>query len=133
MPTTPQGDSTGTGRRAGAPPTAPVTTTTAPAAAPVVTGPAPLPVTDEELHRLVSGVHHDPHSVLGPHPHDGGVTFRTLRPWATSVRLAIGDERVDLRHESYGVWVGVLPRPDVPDYRVEVAYDGPTSLVDDPY
>ncbi len=29
--------------------------------------------------------HHDPHSVLGPHPHDGGVTVRTLRPWATAV------------------------------------------------
>ena len=32
----------------------------------------------------VSGVHHDPHSLLGPHAHDGGVTVRTLRPWATA-------------------------------------------------
>ena len=138
MPTTPQGDSAGTGRSAGPPagpdnPTAKPAATTTAEAPPVLTGPSTRPVSDEELHRLVSGVHHDPHSLLGPHPHDGGVTVRTLRPWATSVRLAVGDERVALRHESYGVWVGVLPGPDVPDYRIEVAYDGPVALVDDPY
>ena len=97
-----------------------------------MTAPAVRPMTDDDLHRLVSGTHHDPHGVLGPHPHDGGVTVRTLRPWATTVRVAVGDERFDLQHEEYGVWVGVLPRPEVPDYRLEVEYDGP-SRVDDPY
>ena len=38
-----------------------------------------------------------------------------------------------MRHESYGVWVAVLPMAEVPDYRLEVAYDGPARTVDDPY
>jgi 1,4-alpha-glucan branching enzyme len=84
-----------------------------PAAQPPV---APAPT--EDLHRLVSGTHHDPHALLGPHPHGGAVTIRTLRPWATSVAVLVGDARHDLRHESYGVWVGVLPGTVVPDYRL---------------
>jgi 1,4-alpha-glucan branching enzyme len=115
------------------PPTPPTGRHTTPVAPPVVTGPGVRPVSDDDLHRLVSGTHHDPHGVLGPHPHDGGVTVRTLRPWATSVRVAVGDERFDLRHEEYGIWVGVLPRPEIPDYRLEVAYGGQPALVDDPY
>ena len=50
----------------------------------------PAPVSNEQLHRLVSGVHHDPHSVLGPHPYGGAVTIRALRPWATSVVSVVG-------------------------------------------
>ncbi len=100
---------------------------------PARTGPAARPAADEELHRLVSGVHHDPHAVLGPHPHDGGITVRTLRPWATSATVVVGDARHPMRHESYGVWVAVLPSAQVPDYRLEIAYDGPARLVDDPY
>ena len=111
------------------PPSAKPTVSTSPA---VRTATA-RPVTDEELHRLVSGVHHDAHSLLGPHAHDGGVTVRTLRPWATAVTVVVGDKRHDMRHESYGVWVTVLPDPQVPDYRLEVAYDGPPRTVDDPY
>jgi 1,4-alpha-glucan branching enzyme len=41
--------------------------------------------------------------------------------------------QVPLEHEHGGVWVGVLPDPEVPDYRLEVAYDGAPALVDDPY
>jgi len=86
-----------------------------------------------DLERVVARDHHDPHAVLGPHPHGGAVTVRTLRPWATSVAVLVGDQRHDLRHESYGVWVGVLDGATVPDYRLEVAYDGPPRVVDDPY
>ena len=32
-----------------------------------------------------AGLHHDPHRVLGPHPHDGGVTVRVLSPLAERV------------------------------------------------
>ena len=93
----------------------------------------PAPVSNEQLHRLVSGVHHDPHSVLGPHPYGGAVTIRALRPWATSVVAVVGDHRHELQHEQYGVWVGVVPVADVPDYRLEVSYDGPPRVVDDAY
>ncbi len=93
----------------------------------------PVPAAPEQLHRLVSGTHHDPHSVLGPHVGTRGVTIRTLRPWATSVHVVLGDERHEMHHEDYGVWVGVVPGAQVPDYRLEVAYDGPAHISDDPY
>jgi 1,4-alpha-glucan branching enzyme len=95
--------------------------------------PATAPVSTEDLHRLVSGTHHDPHSVLGPHVHSGGVTVRTLRPWATEVSVIADGDRHAMRHEAYGVWVTVLPGTTVPDYRLKIAYDGPARVVDDPY
>ncbi|MGZ5400615.1 MAG: 1,4-alpha-glucan branching enzyme, partial [Nocardioides sp.] len=92
------------------------------------------PMATEELDVLVRGEHGHPHSVLGPHPHDGGVTVRVLKPLAASVTVTYGEERVELTHEHEGVWAGVLPGEDVPGYRLEVTYaDGPPLTVDDPY
>jgi 1,4-alpha-glucan branching enzyme len=93
----------------------------------------PTPVASEDLHRLVSGTHHDPHSILGPHPQGGAVTIRALRPWATSVVVVVGDQRYALKHLEFGVWAGVVPGSAVPDYRFEVAYDGPPRRFDDAY
>ncbi len=96
--------------------------------------PAPQPLPLDELEQLVRGEHGHPHSVLGPHPHDGAVTVRALRPLARSVVVVHADRRTELRHEHEGVWVGVLPEADVPDYRLEVSYDGDVTLTaDDPY
>ena len=90
-----------------------------------------------DLDRVIGGRHHDPHSILGPHPYDGGITFRVLRPWATSITVVArthgGDRRVDLEHEHGGIFIGVLDVPEVPDYRLEVAYGGDPQVVDDPY
>jgi 1,4-alpha-glucan branching enzyme len=94
---------------------------------------AARPVDPGTLEHLVGGAHSDPHSVLGAHPHADGVTIRALRPWASSVAVVHGDERVELSHEHGGVWVGVLPVADVPDYRLEVAYNGDPVRTDDPY
>jgi 1,4-alpha-glucan branching enzyme len=97
------------------------------------------PVATEELDLLVRGEHGSPHSILGPHPHDGGVTVRVFRPLAASVTVRHGDGTgFPLEHEHEGIWVGVVPgAPDnnsVPDYRLEVTYDGaPTLTADDPY
>ena len=33
-----------------------------------------------------------------------------------------------MTHEHEGIWVGVLDRPEVPDYRLEVEYDGGTVI-----
>lgn len=94
----------------------------------------PAPVGADDLQRLHDGTHHDPHSILGPHPHEGGVTIRTLRPFAKTVTVVSGEDRTALEHEAHGVWVGVVPGEQVPDYRLEVAYDGaPAQVVDDPY
>jgi len=86
-----------------------------------------------ELDELVGGAHHDPHSLLGPHPGPAGITFRVLRPWAASVTIVVGADRYPLTHVHEGVWEALVPIPVVPDYRVEVDYgDGP-QLHDDPY
>ncbi|HTW17687.1 MAG TPA: 1,4-alpha-glucan branching protein GlgB [Nocardioides sp.] len=95
--------------------------------------PVAHPVDREQLAQIVRGEHGDPHAVLGPHPHDGGVTVRVLKPLASSVTVQYADGETRLEHEYEGIWVGVLPVPDVPDYRVAVAYDGGPSVVDDPY
>jgi len=101
-------------------------------AAPVV-----APVDVEELQRVVEGRHHDPHAILGPHPHAGAVTIRTLRPWATGVVAVVagadGEARYELVHEHGGVFTGLVPGPDVPDYRLEVSYGAEPQLLDDPY
>ncbi|WP_166140584.1 1,4-alpha-glucan branching protein GlgB [Nocardioides ochotonae] len=95
------------------------------------------PVDRSELDLLVRGEHGDPHSILGAHPYEGGVTVRVLRPLASSVTVQYatpdGHAATRLEHEYEGVWVGVLPVADVPDYRISVAYDGDPSVVDDPY
>ncbi len=92
------------------------------------------PVDRHELELLVRGEHGQPHTVLGPHPHEGGVTVRVLKPLASSVVVTYGDTRARLEHEFEGIWAGVVAdSEDVPDYRIEVSYDaGPISL-DDPY
>ena len=97
--------------------------------------PAPeiLAVDTATLDALVSGHFADPHSVLGPHPHDGGVTVRVLRPMAEKVVVTVGDERFELAHEHAGVFVGALPFPQVPDYRLDVTYSGNTVPTDDPF
>ncbi|MEX0428795.1 1,4-alpha-glucan branching protein GlgB [Nocardioides sp. DS6] len=103
-----------------------------------MTSPAPLTIDRSELELLADGRHGSPHSVLGPHPHDGGVTVRVLKPLAAQVVVryvepAGGTTEVELVHEHGGIWVGVLPVADVPDYRVLVTYDGHTLQLDDPY
>ena len=93
------------------------------------------PVDHRDLEQLISGTHFDPHGLLGPHAHDGAVTVRTLRPLASSVVAEMPDGTlVPLTHEFEGVWVGVLPTAEVPDYRIRVTYDdGIEHVVDDPY
>ncbi|MGE0820002.1 MAG: 1,4-alpha-glucan branching protein GlgB [Candidatus Nanopelagicales bacterium] len=99
--------------------------------------PSIAPVDVHDLQRVIEGRHHDPHSILGPHLHEGAVTIRTLRPWATSVVAVVaardGERRYDLAHEHGGIFTGLLDLDTVPDYRLEVAYGGDPAIVDDPY
>ena len=93
-----------------------------------------LPVGRGELDQIVRGDHGHPHAVLGPHPHDGGITVRVLRPLASSVVVSYRGGSTALQHEHGGVWAGVLDGvADVPDYRLEVTYDGDPLVLDDPY
>ncbi|MCF2528689.1 1,4-alpha-glucan branching protein GlgB [Yinghuangia soli] len=96
--------------------------------------PAP-PLDPAELRRVLDAAHHDPHSVLGPHPvaDADGVVLRVLRPWAERVVVVAEHGRYELAHEAEGLFCGVLPGEKVPDYRLEVTYEGTTLVTDDPY
>jgi 1,4-alpha-glucan branching enzyme len=100
------------------------------------------PVSRDEIDRIVAGVHHDPHSLLGAHPGPGGIIIRALRPLAASVTAVLPDgRRFAMDHVRQGVFSATLPVSEIPDYRLAVAYrqggaDGGTlleSVSDDPY
>ena len=93
----------------------------------------PLPVSREDIERLVDGAHHDPHSILGAHPHDGSTTIRVLRPHARAVTVVLPDGAFPMDHETNGVWLAVVPLESVPDYRIDVQYEGDPIPTDDPY
>src|SRR5699024_8853145 len=58
------------------------------------------PLDEREVELLMRGLHRDPHSLLGAHPHDGGITIRALRPLAESVTVRLeGGERHEMEHE----------------------------------
>ena len=95
--------------------------------------PQPAPVDHGEIEQLVRGEHGNPHGILGAHPGPDGVTIRTFRPLASRVVATYDGGRTELSHVHEGVWAGLVAGDAVPDYRVEVAYDGPATTVDDPY
>ncbi len=91
------------------------------------------PIPAAELDRLLGGGHSNPHAILGAHTYDGAVTVRTLRPEAEAVTVVTATGRFPLAPERGGVFVGVLPVGEVPDYRLDVVYGGRTIPADDPY
>ena len=95
--------------------------------------PTPVKADVSDLNRIVDGGHHDPHLILGPHKGKDGVTVRVLRPMAEAVEVVVGDDRYPLSHEYRGIWQGVLPAKEVPDYRLDVTYGGRVIPADDPY
>jgi 1,4-alpha-glucan branching enzyme len=97
-------------------------------------------VTAGEIDRIVAGIHHDPHAVLGAHPAPGGVWVRALLPLAAKAAVVLPDgRRFPMTHLHEGVFAAVLPLAKVPDYRLAVAYPGdagttlPETLIDSPY
>ncbi|MET8966481.1 1,4-alpha-glucan branching enzyme, partial [Streptomyces sp. NPDC004074] len=89
--------------------------------------------TPGDRERLLAGTHHDPHSVLGAHPVPGGVAFRVLRPDALSVTVVTADSWAELHDDDDGFFSGLLTLPEVPQYRLLVAYEGTVLETDDPY
>ena len=85
------------------------------------------------LAEIASGTHHEPHSVLGPHPTADGFTVRVLLPLAASVEIETPEGMFPASHEHEGVWVAAVPGDESPDYRVHVTYDGDPVVTDDPY
>ena len=86
--------------------------------------------------RLLARDHHDPHSVLGAHPHPDGVLVRALRPGARSVSVLLHDDAVELQPVvAETVFEGVVAGASLPlEYRLLVHYtDGAFETIDDPY
>ncbi|MFE7366174.1 1,4-alpha-glucan branching enzyme [Streptomyces anulatus] len=97
-------------------------------------GARPAPALDgADRGRLLAGDHHAPHDVLGAHPIPGGVLVRALRPFARSVTVLATGLRAELHDDGDGFFSGVLPVPEAPAYRLEVAYDDNTIEAGDPY
>ncbi|MFI9616622.1 1,4-alpha-glucan branching enzyme [Streptomyces sp. NPDC052023] len=112
-------------------PAAPAEAAAAEKASPTPLSPALGPA---DRGRLLTGAHHDPHSVLGAHPApDGGVIFRVFRPYALSVTVVAGDRRAELHDDGDGFFSALLPLTEVPDYRLSVAYGSTVQDTDDPY
>ena len=91
-----------------------------------------------DLHRLISGTHHDPYAILGAHEYGDQTVIRVFRPHAEVVTALVGDERYPLQHIGSGLFVVALPFLDLIDYRLEIGYptrDGGTfgSTVADAY
>ncbi|MGH3870195.1 MAG: 1,4-alpha-glucan branching protein GlgB [Pseudonocardiaceae bacterium] len=85
-----------------------------------------------EQRKLLAGTHHDPHSVLGAHPHPDGTVVRVLRPHADTVTVLTDSAQYPLEHSAAGLFHGVLPGPPG-DYRLRVRHGEHTEIIDDPY
>ncbi|WP_030272504.1 1,4-alpha-glucan branching protein GlgB [Streptomyces sp. NRRL B-24484] len=83
---------------------------------------APLP--PAEVDRLVSGVHHDPHALLGAHATLEGTAIRVLRPFAERVVVVTDQGPAELTHQQSGLFTGLLAGREFPAYRLQVTYPG---------
>ncbi len=82
-----------------------------------------------DLMLLAAGTHPDPHTVLGAHPHPDGTVVRVLRPHANTVTARIGGDEHRLDSLGHGVFAGVLPYPELLDYRIVTTYPGGQTVV----
>ncbi|MCW2594649.1 MAG: 1,4-alpha-glucan-branching enzyme [Jatrophihabitans sp.] len=91
-------------------------------------------VARDELDRLVSGAHHNPHGVLGAHPTPDGTTIvRTLRPEAESAAVVWGRTKHPMAKVHDGGVFETVVDGAAADYRIEVSYGDNPMIVDDPY
>jgi 1,4-alpha-glucan branching enzyme len=94
-------------------------------------------VATAELDQLVRREHHDPHSILGAHLEDGGVTIRALRPAACEIKAHLDDgDVVELAQiHPGGIFEATVEGAELPlRYQLEVDYGSAgTFTIDDPY
>src|SRR3954463_108562 len=77
-----------------------------------------------DLNRLLAGVHHNPHSVLGAHEYGDHTVIRAYRPHASEVVAVVGGDRLQMQHVDAGLFAVALPFVNLVDYRLEIAYSG---------
>jgi 1,4-alpha-glucan branching enzyme len=87
----------------------------------------------DSVDRLLGGAHHNPHEILGSHPHPAGIVVRTLRPDADEVHVVIkGNSHPLLRVHGAGLFSGLVPEQPG-EYQLAVRYGDRIDTVDDPY
>ena len=69
----------------------------------------PIPVNDDILDTVASGSYYSPHSVLGAHLGDDGVTIRVVAHLADAVDIITPTGAYAASHERGGIWVAALP------------------------
>ncbi|WP_433624098.1 1,4-alpha-glucan branching protein GlgB [Nocardia sp. CA-120079] len=82
-----------------------------------------------DLMLLAAGTHTDPHTVLGAHPHPDGTIVRVLRPHADTVFARVGGVDHSLKSLGHGIFAGVVPHPDLMDYRIVTNYQGGQTII----
>jgi 1,4-alpha-glucan branching enzyme len=89
-----------------------------------------------DIERLLTGSHHDPHSVLGPHQvtiaGKNRFVVRVFRPEASKVTVVTGKQRYELADLGRGFFANALPA-NPGDYQLEINYSGTVVLTSDPY
>src|ERR1700757_4773651 len=83
-----------------------------------------------DFDRLLSGEHHDPHSILGAHEYGDHTVIRAYRPHAVSVAALVGPDRFPMRHIAGGLFAVALPFTNLIDYRLEVGYRDSDGAID---
>jgi 1,4-alpha-glucan branching enzyme len=89
---------------------------------------------EKSLHALIDAREHDPFRVLGCHHDSRGWRLTVLRPRASAVAVAVGDEWQPLARAGKSdvfIWRGTepLPRP----YRLRIVEEGGERICFDPY
>ncbi|WP_329405179.1 1,4-alpha-glucan branching protein GlgB [Nocardia vinacea] len=82
-----------------------------------------------DLMLLAAGTHTDPHTVLGAHPHPDGTIVRVLRPHADAVFARVGGVDHPLKSLGHSIFAGVIPHPDLMDYRIVTDYQGGQTII----
>ncbi|MGB6146172.1 MAG: 1,4-alpha-glucan branching enzyme, partial [Mycolicibacter algericus] len=83
-----------------------------------------LAVNPDDINRLLSGVYHDPHAILGAHDDGERTVIRTLRPGAAAVTVLVGGDRLPMKQVAEGLFAATLPFADLIDYRLLIDYPG---------
>ncbi len=91
----------------------------------------------DDVRRLVSGTHHDPHRVLGVHPSGATAVIRAFRPDATAASVALPGAPVRVvpmtRVDDAGLFEAVVDGPALDGYRLRLTNATHSWEIDDPY
>ena len=91
-------------------------------------------VSREETERLLAGLHHDPHSVLGYHPGPEATIVRAFQPAAERAWILSGDSELAMeRVDPAGIFEVALPAGSLPDYRLRLENREGGWTIDDAY